>query len=129
MKTLSDKRFNRRSFLTSASSLIALPTLSVSVGGAVLRHCTFPAPPFQLGVASGDPAPDGFVIWTRLAPKPLEDGGMPNALVEVSWEVATDANMSRIVRRGTTIAAPQLAHSVHFELSGLESDRWYWSRF
>jgi alkaline phosphatase D len=24
--------------------------------------------PFSLGVASGDPAPDGFVIWTRLAP-------------------------------------------------------------
>lgn len=27
--------------------------------------------PFQLGVAAGDPAPDGFVIWTRLAPDPL----------------------------------------------------------
>ena len=27
--------------------------------------------PFQLGVAAGDPAPDGFVIWTRLAPEPL----------------------------------------------------------
>ena len=24
--------------------------------------------PFTLGVASGDPLPDGFVIWTRLAP-------------------------------------------------------------
>jgi alkaline phosphatase D len=24
--------------------------------------------PFALGVASGDPAPDGFVIWTRLCP-------------------------------------------------------------
>ncbi len=24
--------------------------------------------PFKLGVASGDPHPDGVVIWTRLAP-------------------------------------------------------------
>ncbi len=28
--------------------------------------------PFTLGVASGDPAPDGFVLWTRLAPQPAE---------------------------------------------------------
>ncbi|HTO55264.1 MAG TPA: PhoD-like phosphatase N-terminal domain-containing protein, partial [Myxococcota bacterium] len=27
--------------------------------------------PFSLGVASGEPAPDGFVLWTRLAPDPL----------------------------------------------------------
>jgi len=27
--------------------------------------------PFSLGVASGDPAPDGFVLWTRPAPDPL----------------------------------------------------------
>ena len=34
--------------------------------------------PFSLGVAAGDPWPDGFVIWTRLAPTPLhEPGGMP----------------------------------------------------
>ena len=31
--------------------------------------------PFSLGVASGDPSPDGFVLWTKLAPKPLERGG------------------------------------------------------
>ena len=31
--------------------------------------------PFTLGVASGDPWPDGFVIWTRLALIPeAEDG-------------------------------------------------------
>ncbi|HEV3015168.1 MAG TPA: PhoD-like phosphatase N-terminal domain-containing protein, partial [Actinomycetota bacterium] len=34
--------------------------------------------PFTLGVASGDPTPNGVVLWTRLAPRPLEpDGGMP----------------------------------------------------
>jgi phosphodiesterase/alkaline phosphatase D-like protein len=31
--------------------------------------------PFTLGVASGDPLPDGVVLWTRLAPDPLNCGG------------------------------------------------------
>ena len=32
----------------------------------------FPDYPFSLGVASGDPSPDGVVLWTRLAPDPLD---------------------------------------------------------
>ena len=30
----------------------------------------FTADPFTLGVASGDPAANGVVLWTRLAPDP-----------------------------------------------------------
>ena len=43
--------------------------------------------PFTLGVASGDPDPDGFVLWTRLAPTPLAEdglGGMPDRNVPVA---------------------------------------------
>ena len=36
----------------------------------------FASNPFALGVASGDPTPDGVVLWTRLAPDPLNGGGM-----------------------------------------------------
>ena len=40
---------------------------------AILRAQTvFRRYPFSLGVAAGDPSPDGFVIWTRLAPEPLD---------------------------------------------------------
>ncbi len=85
--------------------------------------------PFTLGVASGDPSPDGFVLWTRLAPRPLEGGGMPTARVPVDWEIATDESMRSIVRRGRAWADPALAHSVHVEVEGLEADRWYWYRF
>src|SRR5690349_1181425 len=61
--------------------------------------------PFTLGVASGDPAPDGFVIWTRLAPKPLElHGGMPAEAAPVGWEVAEDEAFHRIVRTGKALA-------------------------
>jgi alkaline phosphatase D len=86
--------------------------------------------PFALGVASGDPLPDGVVIWTRLAPKPLEDhGGMPALSFPVRWEVSEDERFERIVRSGETIARPELAHSVHVEVEGLRSRRPHWYRF
>ena len=49
--------------------------------------------------------------------------------IEVAWEIATDDGMRNVVRRGTSIATPQLGHSVHVEVDGLEPDRWYWYRF
>ena len=86
--------------------------------------------PFRLGVASGDPAPDGFVIWTRLAPDPLVDGGgVPMAPIAVDWVVASDAGFRTIVQKGTALARPELAHSVHVEVAGLLPDRPYWYRF
>ena len=124
---------DRRSFVkwlgTTATGALLLPGRARPAGGAVRRHPTFSADPFPLGVASGDPSADGFVIWTRLAPEPLAGGGMPAELVEVAWEVADDEGMTRVVRRGTTVATPRLGHSVHVEVGGLEPDRWYWYRF
>ena len=98
--------------------------------GRVWASPRFTAYPFQLGVASGDPMPDGFVIWTRLAPKPLEEhAGMPMLAVPVRWEVAEDEAFSAIVRRGETLARPELGHSVHVEVAGLRARRPYWYRF
>lgn len=91
----------------------------------------FDTSPFQLGVASGDPSPDGFVIWTRLAPRPLSlDAGMThNRPMLVNWEIAEDEHLSHIVRKGQALAHPELAHSVHVEVTGLKPDRPYWYRF
>ncbi len=86
--------------------------------------------PFTLGVASGYPAADGCVLWTRLAPAPLAaGGGLPAAPVEVRWEVAEDERFDRVVRRGTALADPAWAHSVHVEVTGLQPSRVYWYRF
>ncbi len=86
--------------------------------------------PFQLGIASGEPAPDGFVIWTRLAPEPLAaDHGMPALAVPVEWEVAEDDNFRTIAQKGTAIARPELGHAVHVEVAGLKPGRPYWYRF
>src|SRR4051812_5065653 len=101
---------------------------------AALATTVYAAPrftmyPFTLGVMSGDPSSNGFVLWTRLAPDPLRDGGMPPLPVEVEWMVAEDEGMRRIVKRGKAVASPALAHSVHVEVSGLRSQRPYWYRF
>ncbi|MDB5429606.1 MAG: Phosphodiesterase/alkaline phosphatase [Caulobacter sp.] len=87
--------------------------------------------PFTLGVASGDPAPDGFVIWTRLAPQPLaEDGGGGlSADAPVTFEVAEDPGFRTVVRRGRARASAALGHSVHVEVAGLKPGRPYWYRF
>jgi alkaline phosphatase D len=85
--------------------------------------------PFTLGVASGDPVADGVVLWTRLAPAPLDGGGMPPEPILVEWLVATDERMATIVARGTTVARPERAHAVHVEVQGLEPDRVHWYRF
>lgn len=104
-------------------SELALPT-------RVLAQSALKADPFALGVASGDPALDGFVIWTRLAPKPLEvGGGMPSAAVPVKWSVASDEAMTKVVRGGVFLARPERAHAVHVEIGGLAPGREYFYRF
>ncbi|GAA3934966.1 alkaline phosphatase D family protein [Actinomadura viridis] len=92
----------------------------------------FQSDPFALGVASGDPWPDGAVLWTKIAPDPLAVdglGGMPPRKVQVGWEVATDERFHKVVRRGGTFAVPELGHSVHVEVNGLEPAREYFYRF
>jgi alkaline phosphatase D len=90
--------------------------------------------PFTLGVASGEPAPDGVMLWTRLAPDPLEPdpglpGGMPAATVPVGWQVAEDAGFATIVKEGTARATRAWAHSVHVRVDGLRPGSDYHYRF
>jgi len=119
--------FNRRTLLLAGGHAALLSALAQTPALAAPK---FSDDPFSMGVASGDPLPDGFVIWTRLAPKPLErGGGMPAQSVTVDWEVSEDDGFRRIVLAGKALARPELAHSVHVEISGLRSHRRYWYRF
>jgi alkaline phosphatase D len=90
--------------------------------------------PFSLGIAAGDTSPDGFVLWTRLAPNPLSHdpnapGGLTSGDLSVDYEIATDSRLRNIVRRGEATAERQYAHSVHVEIRGLQPGRPYWYRF
>jgi alkaline phosphatase D len=120
---------SRRELLKLASLLGAAAVTRPVVSRRVLAQPIFEAYPFTLGVASGDPLPDGVVLWTRLAPKPLEGGGMPMTNVTVDWEIARDPRFGSIAQKGTTLARPELGHSVHVEVNGLEPGREYWYRF
>ena len=116
--------FTRRLFIAGAA------TAALGAPAIVRARSLWRAFPFSLGVASGDPASDGFVIWTKLAPEPLQPhGGMALAAMEVAWEVAEDQAFRTIVRNGTAWARPELGHSVHVEVTGLQADRPYFYRF
>ena len=84
--------------------------------------------PFTLGVASGSPTHDSLVLWTRLHVPGFFDG-LGSAPVAVRWEMADDEQFSRIVQSGVATAGPELGHSVHVEVTGLASDRWFFYRF
>ncbi|OGA02238.1 MAG: hypothetical protein A3H35_03765 [Betaproteobacteria bacterium RIFCSPLOWO2_02_FULL_62_17] len=118
---------DRREFIS------ALGAWGLLAGAANVRaqlNPRFSAYPFSLGIASGYPAPDGFVLWTRLAPLPDEArGGLAPEAIAVRWEVANDEAMRDIVASGTEFARPDWAHSVHAEVQGLAPARQYWYRF
>ncbi len=103
--------------------------LSNQLSTKVNAQPKFSAYPFSLGVASGDPLPDSVVLWTRLAPDPLNGGGMGAENVPVRWRVALDENMKKVLWRGEAIATPELGHSVHVVVDGLIPGRWYWYQF
>lgn len=122
------KRLTRRRLIGQSAALSLLPALG-PIANAATPKPHYAHPLFTLGVASGDPLPHGVVIWTRLAPDPLNGGGMPNRPVRIGWEVAADENMKKIVRSGKWTARPENAHCVRREVGGLEPGRWYWYRF
>jgi alkaline phosphatase D len=128
---ISAMHHRRMSIMLTRRSLIAGAGAGLLVAPAIIRaQQLFRNYPFRLGIASGDPTHDGFVLWTRLAPDPLDDtGGMPMQPVEIEWFVYDDPLRKTIVQQGKVLARPELAHSVHVEVSGLQPDRPYWYRF
>ena len=73
---------------------------------------------FGHGVASGDPRPDGVVLWTRL------DTAGP-----VAWEVAADPAFAQVTAAGTTHATADQDGTVHVDVGGLQPATTYHYRF
>jgi alkaline phosphatase D len=117
----------------SAGCLGLVPAPAI-IGRALAQIRPWLADPFSLGVAAGAPRPDGFVLWTRLAPDPLSSnpatpGGMTGGDVPVAYEIAGDEAMRDIVRRGVADAEAAYGWSIHADVSGLQPGRPYWYRF
>lgn len=103
------------------AGLAAAPLVRVDAGMRVSDD------PFALGVASGDPAMDGFVLWTRLVGR--DAAPLAGNAVVVRYEIAEDPIFRWPVRVGRVRAHPERAHSVHVEVNGLLPGREYWYRF
>jgi alkaline phosphatase D len=87
-KQFTDK-FDRRNFFKKTGKGVGIAlgvsivnTLPVKFASAQANNLSYP---FTLGIASGDPLPDSVVLWTRLAPDPLNGGGMSNNPFPVQW--------------------------------------------
>ena len=113
------RRSSRRDFLaTTALSLGAVPLVRLAAttqpdrGGTVFRH----------GVASGDPLADRVMLWTRVTTA-RADGA------DVSWSVATDPAMSRIVARGEGRTGAPRDFTVKVDVAGLSPGTTYYYRF
>jgi len=130
MKHTGSSSIDRRRFLEYAwSGVAASLSLALLPGRDLFGGQRFRDNPFTLGVASGDPTPDGIVLWTRLAPEPADPAGLGDAAIPVGWRIASDVQMRNVVARGSALALPQLAHSVHVEAHGLRPGRDYFYQF
>ncbi|HEY1383069.1 MAG TPA: hypothetical protein VGF43_05620, partial [Dongiaceae bacterium] len=80
--------------LPTAVVLAAEPKTSIRALTPLARQPAWAAAdPFTLGVASGAPRADGFVLWTRLASHPLSPelpGGIAGGDHEIGYEIASD---------------------------------------
>jgi alkaline phosphatase D len=124
LSSVERRRFLRHTWqgVGAGLSLALLP-------GRGLAAPRFTSNPFTLGVASGDPTPDGIVLWTRLAPEPANLDSLGKRAIPVGWRVARDERLRHVVARGTAVALPELAHSVHVEVDCLQPGRDYFFQF
>ncbi|MEU2487924.1 alkaline phosphatase D family protein [Streptomyces sp. NPDC012617] len=103
-----------------AGSVLAAATSARAAGG----------PAFLYGVASGDPLPDGILLWTRVTPAPdAVPGSGLGADTPVVWEIAEDKAFSRVVARGTAVARAGSDHTVKADVRGLRPATAYFFRF
>lgn len=88
------------------------------------------APAFLHGVASGDPLPDGILLWTRVTPTPeATPGSGLGPDTEVAWTVASDKAFTTVVAKGSVTATAASDHTVKADVRGLAPATDYWFRF
>ncbi|WP_069811828.1 alkaline phosphatase D family protein [Streptomyces sp. TP-A0874] len=126
MTDLRAENTSRRTVVKAAAAASAALIPLAAVPAAAART----GPAFLHGVASGDPLPDGVLLWTRVTPVPeaLPGSGL-GADTEVGWEVAEDRAFERVVASGTTTARPSADHTVKADVRGLRPATDYFFRF
>jgi len=118
---------SRRTVVKAAA---ATAVLAGPLAAALPARAADQAPAFLHGVASGDPLPDGVLLWTRVTPVPeATPGSGVGPDTEVGWVVARDRALTQVVARGSTTATAASDHTVKADIRGLEPATDYWFRF
>ncbi|MGW2900652.1 alkaline phosphatase D family protein [Streptomyces sp. NPDC001212] len=117
----------RRTFVKAAA---AGAVLAGPLAAALPARAATGAPAFLHGVASGDPLPDGVLLWTRVTPVPeAVPGSGLGPDTEVRWAVAGDKRFTDVVAEGSTTATAASDHTVRADVRGLRPATDYWFRF
>ena len=116
---------NRRHML----KLLASSTFFLSVGTRASNHSTAGANldrlAFPQGVASGDPQPDGIMLWTRAQPQ--GDTGSP---VNLLLQLSTDKTFTKAPLMEEVLQAkPETDFTVRAYVDGLSPGKHYYYRF
>ncbi len=106
---------DRRLLLKSAALGVGLLALPAWAQALTLRG-------FTHDVASGEPAPNQVMLWTRYVP----DAGTS---AHLRWQVARDAEFAIVVAEGEVQAAPERDWCVKPVVTGLAPGGWYYYRF
>ena len=122
--------WNRRRVLRAAGAAAAAQTLSScgeSLPGA--REPVSPLQPplpalsFQHSVASGDPLPDGVMLWTRVTPAEAAPPFM------VDYLLALDPALTQVVQRGQFATSAERDYTVKPDVRGLAPATSYYYQF
>ncbi|OYX95241.1 MAG: alkaline phosphatase, partial [Novosphingobium sp. 35-62-5] len=108
---------NRRNLLAAMGAGTGIGLAPAAMAAPLLKTATF-----RHGVASGDPAADGAVIWTRATVAQGATGDVP-----LNWHVAAGAD-GKPLKSGMITATASADHTAKVEVEGLNaaSDYWYW---
>ncbi|MET8681744.1 alkaline phosphatase D family protein [Streptomyces sp. NPDC004647] len=116
----------RRTVVKAAAASAALIPLATAPRAVAAEA----APAYLHGVASGDPLPDGVLLWTRITPTAEAiPGSGKGPSVKVGWQIAEDKSFGRVVADGSTTAEAASDHTVKADVRGLRPATDYFFRF
>jgi alkaline phosphatase D len=117
MKNLSRREFVKQAASFGAALMWATKGAQASSVGWQERRDLFPQ-----GVASGDPAPDSIILWTRRPP-------VDKAAAKLTVEIATDPSFGHVVGKQEAAISADADWTCRVLAGGLKPRTVYWYRF
>lgn len=105
--------------LTTRRTLLAAASVTAAAPRAAWAR-TLASGAFTHGVASGDPLPEGVMLWTRFVPS----NGR-----RIAWEISETESFAGVARRGEAVASAANDFCVKVDVQGLAPGRGYFYRF